>query len=174
MVRVMCRSRPAFSDKTHRYTVSGCCRRCDVFWSNRALGLLGTRTWRRFCTFQPRLNERDGIRFPPPTNPLRLSSQTFQRPLKTPQHFTTPYPRETLTTLGDSCLASCPREEVPNICATCTWNTVGTCASFSKNLNSFLMTYLDGTASRGRSFTRKCWTLYIASKCHLHHPTQKF
>jgi hypothetical protein len=82
-----------------------------------------------------------------------------------PQHFTTPYPRKTPTTLGDNYLASCPCEKVPNVCATCIWNTVGTCASSFTALDKFLTTYPDGTASRGRSFTRKCWTAYITSKC---------
>ena len=86
-----------FSDEIYRYTIFGSRWRREVFRFNRALGLLGTCTCRRFYTFPPpRLNEWDDIRLPTPTDPSHLSSQKFQRPSWTLQHFTTPYLRGTL------------------------------------------------------------------------------
>jgi hypothetical protein len=42
------------------------------------------------------------------------------------------------------------------------------------HLNQFLTPYLDGTASRGRNFARKCWALYMTSKCSTPHQAHNF
>ena len=56
------------------------------------------------------------------------------------QNFTTPYPHETLKKSRSNYLASFPNEKMLNICATCIWNTVYTCASTLVDLYQLLTT----------------------------------